>query len=503
MSEFSAVSAFAFNMSTVIGLALAIDYGLFTVSRFREELRGDADVVSAVHRTIGTAGRTILFSSFLMTCAFAGMIAIPVPMIQSLALGAAGAVAIAALLAVTAVPAALTILGPRINALSWRKDVAQRSEERARRLWGGLADWVIPHAIPVTLIVTAILLLTSAPVFGLRPAAIDATGLPTTSPTRDAQLTLQSQFPNASAGADLIVQGPGGSTPDPQAVNAVITAARQIKGVRIVAHTGQGQGFVLLHTVFGVQDFTVDTWNIINALRAIHLPPGITILVGGDNAVIADSNSAVVRSFPLMLIIMIGSTLLLMAAAFRSVVLPIKAVLMAALSLTSTFGILTWVVQNGHGAWLIGIEPGPLPFPALVLVVAVVFGLSTDYEVFLVSRMVEAHKQGVDTPRAVRAGLSQTGRVITAAALLMITVVGATAWSHVALARIAGLGMGIAIFIDTAAVRTLLVPALVTLMGELNWWMPRLRSRRGAPGVVTQSVDREADERQDAQLLDG
>jgi uncharacterized membrane protein YdfJ with MMPL/SSD domain len=494
MSEFSAVSAFAFNMSTVIGLALAIDYGLFTVSRFREELRAGADVTSAVHRTICTAGRTILFSGFLMTCAFAGMIAIPVPMIQSLALGATGAVAIAALLAVTGVPAALTILGPGINALSWRKDVAQRSEERARKLWGGLADWVIPHAVPVTLLVTTLLLLASAPIFGLRPAAIDASGLPATSPTRAAQVTLQSEFPNASAGADLIIRTADGSAPNPQTVNAIITAARQINGVRIVAHMANGPGFVLLHAVLAPQDFTVDTWNIIRALRAIHLPPDLTMLVGGDNAVIADSNSAVVRSFPLMLGIMISSTLVLMAAAFRSVVLPIKAVLMAALSLTSTFGILTWVVQNGHGASLFGIEPGPLPFPALVLIVAVVFGLSTDYEVFLVSRMVESSRQGSHTPQAVRTGLSQTGRVITAAALLMITVVGATAWSHVALARIAGLGMGIAIFIDAAVVRTLLVPALVTLMGELNWWMPRLLSLRTTASVLAPPVLNAADE---------
>lgn len=494
MSEFSAVSAFAFNMSTVIGLALAIDYGLFTVSRFREELKADAEVTSAVHRTIRTAGRTILFSGILMTCAFAGMIAIPVPMIQSLALGAAGAVTIAALLAVTAVPAALTILGPRINALSWRKDVAQRSEERARKLWGRLADWVIPHAVPVTLLVTALLLLASAPIVGLRPAAIDASGLPATSPTRAAQVMLQSEFPNASAGADLILQGANGSTPDPQAVNTIIAAARQIKGVRIVAHTTQGPGFVLLHTVLAPQDFTVDTWNIISALRAIHLPADITMLVGGDNAVIADSNTAVVRSFPLMLLIMITSTLVLMTAAFRSVVLPIKAVLMATLSLTSTFGILTWMVQNGHGARLFGIEPGPLPFPALVLVVAVVFGLSTDYEVFLVSRMVEARRGGSDTSQAVRTGLSQTGRVITAAALLMITVVGATAWSHVALARIAGLGMGVAIFIDAAIVRTLLVPALVTLMGELNWWIPKMPSRQAIASAQTQPVLDTADD---------
>jgi RND superfamily putative drug exporter len=483
MSEVGSVSAFAFNMSMVIGLALAIDYGLFTVSRFREELRTNPDVATAVQRTIRTAGRTILFSGCLMMCAFAGMIAIPVPMIQSLALGAAGAVAIAVLLAVTAVPAALAILGPRVNALSWRKDVVQRSEARAQRLWGGLADWVIPRAIPVSLVITSLLLLASVPAFGLRPAAIDASGLPAHSPTRAAQMTLQAEFPSASAGADLIVQSINGSAPSDAHVSQIVTAARKIDGVRIVARTAQGQGFQLLHAVLAPQDFTVDTWRIIRELRNITPPSGTTILVGGDNAVIADSNSAVVRSFPLMLLIMIGSTLVLMTIAFRSVVLPIKAVLMAAISLTATFGLLTWVVQNGHAAWLFGIEPGPLPFPALVLVVAVVFGLSTDYEVFLVSRMVEARRQGSDTPQAVRTGLVQTGRVITAAAFVMITVVGATAWSHVALARIAGLGMGIAIFIDAAIVRTLLVPSLVTFMGKLNWWMPKVPFRRTRPGA--------------------
>ena len=196
------------------------------------------------------------------------------------------------------------------------------------------------------------------------------------------------------------------------------------------------------------------------------------MLIGGENAVRADSNTAILDGLPEMLAIMIAATLVLMLFAFRSIVLPIKAVAMAGLSLTATLGVLTWVFVDGHGAGLLGIEPRPLPASAIIMVIAVTFGLSTDYEVFLVARMVEAHDKGADTAEAVRKGMATTGRVITAAAALLVIVTGAAGLSEVALMKIAGFGMALAIVIDATIVRMLLVPALVTLMGPANWWMP-------------------------------
>ena len=218
-------------------------------------------------------------------------------------------------------------------------------------------------------------------------------------------------------------------------------------------------------------------------MRAIPDPPGATVLIGGENALGADTNAAILHSIPLMLTVMVGATLVVMFFGFRSIVLPLKAVAMATISLTATLGVLTWVFQEGHGAGLFGAEPQALPLPALVVVVGAVFGLSTDYEVFLMSRMVEAHDDGASTDAAIRIGIARTGRVITAAAMLLIIVTGATALSDVNLIKVGGIGMAIAIFIDATVVRMLLVPALVKLMGAANWWVPRPLARHPRPGT--------------------
>jgi RND superfamily putative drug exporter len=234
----------------------------------------------------------------------------------------------------------------------------------------------------------------------------------------------------------------------------------------------------ILHAVLSSDDFSNEARDSITGLRAIPPPPGTSVLLGGENAVRADSNTAVLDGLPIMLAIMIAATLVLMLIAFRSVVLPIKAVVMAALSLTATLGVLTWIFVDGHGAGVLGVEPRPLPAAAIVMVIAVIFGLSTDYEVFLVARMVETHEKGADTVESVREGLASTGRVITAAASLLVIVTGAAGLSQVALMKIAGVGMAFAIILDATIVRMLLVPALVTLMGPANWWMPRFARRR-------------------------
>jgi RND superfamily putative drug exporter len=248
--------------------------------------------------------------------------------------------------------------------------------------------------------------------------------------------------------------------------------------VRFVLVQARAKDFVLLHVGLSAPDFTTAARNAAKALRHVSGPPGPIVLVGGENASGADTDTATKRAIPLMLAVMFSTTLLIMMVAFRSIVLPFKAVAMAMLSLAATVGILLWVFQDGHGAGFFGAHADLLPLPSLIVVIGAVFGLSTDYELFLMSRMTEARRQGATTEEAVRVGVSRTGRVITAAAALMIIVTAALGSSGVSVIKIIGIGMALAIFIDATVVRMLLVPALVKLMGRANWWLPHLPLRQ-------------------------
>ncbi|MGW0178548.1 MMPL family transporter [Nocardia sp. NPDC003345] len=493
LSEFTDVSAFAVNIASILGLGLSIDYSLFVISRFREELREGRTTVEAARRTIRTAGRTVGFSALLLICGFAGMTVYPLAMLQALGFGAAAAIGLAALLSVTAVPAVLVLLGPRIDALSWRRGAVERGQQRAHTFWTGIADAVIRRPAVTAVGVLAVLAVFSLPAAGLQLGGFQVTGLPEDNPARVAQQTVTADFPFANNGATLLVRQDDGARPDPGVVGALTSAAGDVPGVRMVVQQARTDDAVVLHAVFDADDFSTAASDAVTELRAIPRPPGVDMLVGGENAVSTDSNTAIVRGFPAMAAVMVVATFVLMLIAFRSIVLPLKAIAMAACSLLATFGVLTWLFQDETRAGLLGITAGPLPAGALIMVVALVFGLSTDYEVFLMSRMVEAHDRGADTAEAIRTGMATTSRTITAAAALLLIVTGAASLSGVNLMKIAGVGMAFAILIDATLVRMLLVPALVKMMGRANWWSPwpAHRSRTdveldpGTPGDTT------------------
>ena len=477
LSMVTDVSAFAMNTASILGLGMAIDYGLLTVSRFREELGRGSEPVEAARRTVVTAGRTVLFSALLLAVGLAGMSVFRLSMVRSVGYGAIAAVAIAAFLSLAAVPALLALLGHRVNALAWRRGAAQRGEARAYRFWSRLGTWVTRRPILVAVPIVLGLALISSPIRSITFGGLDIHDLPETNPVRATQELITTQFPLVNNGATIVVQGVDGP-PSDAAVGQVAAAAATVEGVTRVDPLASGDGMTILHAVLSSDDFSNAARDSVAGIRALAPPPGATVLVGGENAVRADSNTAVLDGLPAMLAIMIAATLLLMLVAFRSLVLPVKAVVMAALSLTATLGVLTWIFVDGYGAGLLGVDPRPLPAAAIIMVIAVIFGLSTDYEVFLVARMVEAHEAGADTVEAVREGLASTGRVITAAASLLVIVTGAAALSQVALMKIAGFGMAFAIVLDATIVRMLLVPALVTLMGPANWWVPARWRRR-------------------------
>lgn len=483
LTEVTEVSSFALNVASLIGLGLAIDYGLFIVSRFREELADGAAPADAARRTVLTAGRTVMFSGLLLVCAFAGMLVFPQAVIRSLGFGAIAAVTGAAVLSLTVVPALLAILGHRIDALSWRNGAAQRGEERARRFWGGVVTRVMRRPAVVAVGITAGLLVLAAPLTKATLGEITYTALPADDPARVATETLATEFPSTGEGATLIVRGPDGAPPSPGDLSRIVAAAKQVDGIGQAVVLATKNDVTAIQAVYAQGVEGAAAGDAVEGLRAIEPPPGTELLVGGGRATVDDGNAAIVHWLPAMIAIMVGSTLVLMFLAFGSVVLPIKAVAMAGLSLAATFGVLTWVFQEGHGADLLGVTPAPLEATFVVLILAVVFGLSTDYEVFLMSRMVEARAAGATTEEAVRIGAERTGRVVTAAAMLLIVVTGAFTVSGLSIMRFLGVGMILALIIDATVVRMLLVPSLVKLMGEANWWAPawmrRLHERVG------------------------
>lgn len=469
LTEITEISSFALNVASLLGLGLAIDYGLFIVSRFREELAGGSDPGAAVRRTVLTAGRTVMFSGLLLVCAFAGMLVFPQPVIRSLGFGAIAAVTSAALLSLTAVPALLAILGRRVNSLAWRKGAVERGEERADRFWSRVVTTVMRRPVVFTVTIVAGLLVLASPLLRVTLGEITYTALPADDPARIATETLSTEFTSSGDSASVLLRGDDGTPPTTPQLAEFTTAARALDGVAQVTLVATPGDASVLTATFTNDVPAADT---VRALRDITPPDGTDVQVGGGAALTLDTNDSIVAHLPLMITIMVVSTLVLLFLAFGSVVLPVKAVAMAGLSLAATFGILTWIFQQGHGAAMLGVTPNPLEPTFVVLILAVVFGLSTDYEVFLMSRMVEARANGASTEEAVRIGTARTGRIVTAAAALLIIVTGAFTLSGLSIMRFLGVGMIVALIIDATVVRMLLVPALVKLMGDANWWAP-------------------------------
>jgi uncharacterized membrane protein YdfJ with MMPL/SSD domain len=471
------VNSFAVNVASLLGLGMAIDYGLFIVGRFREEQAEGRTPAEAVRRTVGTAGRTVLFSATLLIIALAGLLLFPQGYLKSLAYGGLAAVALAAVLSLTLLPALLAVLGPRVDKLPVRLP-RRRNAKPAGSGWARLAGFVLRRPVLVVLPIIAGLLVLAAPIRGAHFGESDERVLPAGDPSRQAIETLKDEYPQLGGDAvQIVLRGTRDSA-------AFATAARKVPGVAEVGPAQKATNAVIFTARLTSKDpFSTSARDAVDGIRALPVPAGAQLLVGGTTARNVDSLQATADKLPLMIGMLVGATLLLMFLAFGSILLPIKAVVMSAISLCATFGILVWIFQDGHGSGVLDITPAPLEVGIVVLMAAVVFGLSTDYEVFLLSRMVEARTRGASTTDAVTAGLSRTGRVISAAALLLIVVTGAFALSSVTTMRFVGVGMIVALLLDATVVRMLLVPAVLALLGDAAWWAPgplrRLQQRAG------------------------
>ncbi|MCU7722655.1 MMPL family transporter [Actinoplanes sp. KI2] len=471
------VNSFAVNVASLLGLGMAIDYGLFIVGRFREELADGRTPSEAVSRTVGTAGRTVVFSATLLMIALAGLLLFPQGFLNSLAYGGLAAVFLAALLSLTLLPAVLAALGPRVDKLPVRLPRRAGAGEPGSG-WAKLAGVVLRHPVVVAVPILLILVLFASPIHGVRFGENDERILPAGDPSRQAIETLKADYPQFTGDSvQVVLRGA-------QDTAGFAVQLRQIPGISQIGAARKDKGVTLFTATLEAKDaYGSGARDVVDAIRALPVPAGAQLLVGGTTARNVDSLEATADRLPWMVAMLVGATLLLMFLAFGSVLLPIKAVLMSALSLGATFGLLVWIFQQGHGASLLDITPAPLEVGVVVLMAAVVFGLSTDYEVFLLSRMVEARTRGASTNEAVTTGLARTGRVISAAALLLIVVTGAFALSSVTSMRFVGVGMIIALLLDATVVRMLLVPAVLRLLGDAAWWAPgplrRLQERAG------------------------
>lgn len=456
------VNVFASAVVTLVSLGLAIDYGLFAVTRFREELAAGRSVEEASARTVATAGRTVLFSAAIIAVSLGALFIYPNGVLRSVPLGGISSVLLAATLSVTALPAVLSIVGRRIDFLGWHRFASiSTAEEIDRGFFSRLAvfamrkPWLV--IVPIVLVLLGLIL----PFRNIEFGGLSERYLASDNSARVAQQDFDRLFPTfRTEPLKLVVTGANA-----QQLNDIRYEANQLTATRMtgpfdpVAPTKDG--ITVLGS--GLADKR-DADSVIADLRGIDKPAGVRAMVAGVPALERDSIQGLIEGLPLLAAILIAAALALMYAAFGSLVLAVKAVAMSALSLGATLGILTWIFVEGHGAETFNFTPGPLMFAVLVLIVTVLFGLSTDYEVFLQSRMAEARAQGAAPAEAIRYGIAHTGGVITSAAAILIVVTGAFGFSDLVLMKYIAYGMIAALLLDATVIRMLLTPAVLKLV---------------------------------------
>ncbi|MFF7339330.1 MMPL family transporter [Streptomyces sp. NPDC008163] len=471
ITEFTDVSVFAQNLTTALGLGLAIDYALFIVRRYREELAAGAPTRAAIGTTLRTAGRTVLFSALTVAVSLAAMLVFPQYFLRSFAYAGMAVVLLAAAAALILLPAALMLLGPRVNSLDLRKPLRRgraKPQAEAGAGWARFTALVMRRA-PVFAVVTSVgLILLGLPFLGVKFGTADDRQLPASSESHVVQQHLRDGFPG-SPGGSLDILAEGGASPAQYAEYRGRLAA--LPGVlRVDGPVTEGRNAYF--SVLGEGEPVGEgAQRLVKDLRAEPAP--FDTSVTGTAAVLVDSKAAIGDRLPWAVGIIAAVTLLLVFLLTGSVLIPVQAVVLNALSLTAMFGAVVWVFQDGHLS-------GPLAFTSTgdiettlpVLMFCVAFGLSMDYGVFLLSRIKEEYDRTGDHEGAVSFGLRRTGGLITAAAVILAVVMVAIGTSRVTNTKMLGLGIALAVLMDAMVVRSLLVPTVMKLMGRASWWAP-------------------------------
>jgi RND superfamily putative drug exporter len=513
LARVSPVSIFALNITTLFGLGLGVDYSLFMVSRFREELSAGRDVADAVGATMATAGRAVFFSGLAVSIGLLGLIAFPLNMLRSVGFGGLFTVALAILAAVTLLPALLSLLGHRVNALPvrlpWRRRAAGGPGRTGSGFWHALALQVMRRPVPIFAATLAMLLLLGAPFLSVRLAAPDASILPSWAKSRASYDLLTRRFDLEQTTPIIIAVQTSGSPlaaanltkldayvrriqADPRAASVVSIVSLDPRFTLqqyqvLYAHPEQLADPYLAQAVpqFAGDDVTMveviskypmlDQRSQALVLAIRNSPPGggMRALVDGGSAGVIDYVNALYTVFPIAVLIVALITYLVLMFLFRSVVLPLKALLMNTLSILASYGALVFIFQQGHFSDVLRFTPlGFVEASSPILMFCALFGLSMDYEVFLLSRVREAYEETGDNTQAVALGLERSGGIITSAAAIVILVSAAFASADMIIVKALGVGMALAVLLDATLVRGLLVPATMRLLGAANWWWP-------------------------------
>jgi uncharacterized membrane protein YdfJ with MMPL/SSD domain len=473
-SELGSISVFALNLTTGLGLGLAIDYSLFIVSRYREEIAKTGAGPQAMKRTLATAGRTVLFSSLTVAVALFSLLVFPQRFLYSMGLGGGMVALLAALVSLTVLPAILVLLGERVNSLAPR--FLQRRAERDARpeasgFWYRLSRFVMRRPLPIAVAAATLLIALGIPFYSIKFTTADASILPGTASARQADDALQADFPPYRDAPIQIVVENG----TPREAAAVAAEAQKVPGVAAVQPPRQIDAATSLVQAISANAFNSgESKDTVKALRDLPTPGGSQVEVAGSTALFVDFQSSLKSHLPIALAIIIAATMIILFLMTGSVVLPFKALIMNFLNLSAVMGLLVLIFQHGNLESLLDYRSqGALEQTMPVLLFAVAFGLSTDYAVFLLSRIKEARDAGASDSECVAIGLERTGRIVTAAALLFSIAIGAFATSQIIFIKQNGIGTALAVLIDASIIRALLVPSLMELLGSWNWWAPR------------------------------
>ncbi len=515
VTQFTNVSIFSINLVTALGLGLAIDYSLFIVSRFREELARGRSVDDAVIRTVETAGRTVAFSAVTVAISLSALLIFPLYFLRSFAYGGIGVLLVAMVISVVSLPALLAVLGPRVDSL---RVIRHRDTQIGEGFWHRLATGVMRRPGAVAIAGVTLLVALGLPFLNVEWGVPDDRVLPESAEVRQQSDILRNEFDSSEGDAFPVVAIGGVDESSIAAYAAELSrvdgvarvdsaVGRFVDGANVVtdsslvrfASTASASGDATwFNVVPELEPISVEAEEMIGAVRSID-PPFEDTLVGGASAALVDSKSAIFSLVPYAAAIIVVATFVLLFLMFGSLLVPVKAILLNALSLTATFGLMVWVFQEGNGADLLGFTPTGLTDISMpILMFCVAFGLSMDYEVFLLSRIKEEYDLTGDNDLAVAVGLKKTGRLVTAAALLLSITFFAFATSGVTFIKLFGLGLALAVLVDAFIVRSTLVPALMKLAGDWNWWAPaplrRLHDRVGISETPPRECPTEAPE---------
>lgn len=500
----TSVSIFALNLTIALGVALAIDYTLLILSRYRDEMATGANQYEALKRTMTTAGRTVLFSALTVASSMVPMVLFPQYFLKSFAYAGVAVVTLAATASIVVTPAAIVLLGDRLDALDIRRMLrrllgrpAPQPKSVEQTFWYRLSAFVMRRALPIGAAVIAVLLLLGAPFLGVKWGFPDDRMLPSSVSARQVGDQLRNDFAvNPLTNVTVVMpDAEGVSAEDLSRYAAALSKVSDVSSVSSPAGTfvdgrlagpptasvGVKDGSAFLTVTSTAPLFSDASANQLDELHAVATPTGKPVQLGGVAQGNHDSVSAITSRLPLVLGIIAAITLVLLFMLTGSAVLPVKAVVLNILSLTAAFGALVWVFQDGHLGALGSTVTGTLEVDLPVLLFCIAFGLSMDYEVFLISRIREYWLQSDRTPAAntksVALGVARTGRVITAAALVMSISFAALMAAQVSFVRMFGLGLTLAVLMDATLVRMLLVPAFMRVAGRLNWWGPKPLAR--------------------------